>query len=724
MKYLFLILFGLWNFSFAFGQDINKVDSLRKEFYKAKTDSSKWYFADLVANNFQVANIDSSIFYARKAMGFAQKLSNKEKAFASKGLAAYYGRKKVYLDSSLFYLNLAKDFFQKEKDTTNVLRTMSGLGNVYTEQGRRLKVNNQIYEALNFVSKTSKEQYAREKINLYHALATNQTHRKKYDEAIELFRKRLGLALLIGDIPSEAFTYIGLGVVYERSDKFDSAIFYNQKALELAQKYKQEEAIANQYNNIGYIHFRNNDYPQAGSYFLKAIAKYKELGLENKGIYTYLNMARLLTNEKKYNEAKPYLEQAQKRGETANDLEFLSYFYEVKVNYLERINQYKEANFYQKRLFEVKDSLNNIAENYQIEEVREKYETEKKEQEIEKLSLTNQLTKEELKTSQLTTFASIGIGTLLLSILGGLFFIRNQRAKRKQAELEVQNQTEQRKVAELEVQNQSEQRKVAELEAQNQSEQKKIIELELENQKTKQKEAELQSKNKEIAYSLEKTKTEMQNRIIEERNQVFEKALGDISYYIHNKAGGELTLTISELEQSTQEENQKAVLQLKELKENFRNITRIFENIEEVTTLDFRLKEYHKIISKNHPSIFFEYDTEIPQLVTEIKGYKAEHIYISVREFVENTLKYAEASKVSIIVEVDDDLAVKVIDDGKGFDLETTKTSGIKLTIKKIEELGGKVTIESSDKGTQVEMRFSNNQDDYSKNKEIDLKLL
>jgi signal transduction histidine kinase/Flp pilus assembly protein TadD len=727
MKYLLLVLvfFSFGNLQTVFGQDVNKVDSLRTEFYKAKTDSNKWNLAVEISTNFQIANVDSSIFYAKKALSLSQKLSNKEKAFASKSLAAYYGRKKIHLDSSIFYFNLAKGFFQQEKDTTNLLKTMSGLANVYTEQGRRLKVNNQIYEALNFVEKTTKEQFTQQKISLYHALATNQTHRKKYDEAIELFRKKLDLALLINSIPDEVFSYIGLGVIYERTDKFDSAIFYNLKTLELAQKYKQEEIIANQNNNIGYVYFRNNKYPEASTYFLKAITKYEELGLENKSIYAYLNMARLLVNQKKYSEAKSYLDKAQKRGETANDLEFLSYFYEEKVNYLEGINQYKEANIYQKRLFQVKDSLENIEENYQIEDIREKYETSKKELEIEKLSFTNQLAKQELKTSQLATFSSIGIGLLLLSILGGLFFVRNQRAKRKQAELEVKNQSEQRKVAELELDNQSEQRKVAELEVKNQSEQKKVIELELNSQVAKRKEIELQTRNKEIAYNLEKTKTEMQTKITEERNQVFTKALGDIAYYIHNKAGGELALTISELENSHQKENQKALVQLKDLKEKFRNITRIFENIEEVTTLDFRLREYHAIISKHNPTIFFEYEQEIPQLATEIKGYKAEHIYISIREFVENTIKYAEASKVSITVEIDDDnLLVKVIDDGKGFDVKTTKTSGIKLTTNKIEELGGTVTIHSSSKGTQIEMSFPNTEDDNLKNTEINLRLL
>ncbi len=393
----------------------------------------------------------------------------------------------------------------------------------------------------------------------------------------------------------------------------------------------------------------------------------------------------------------------------------------VKIGYIEEVAQ--DINF----LLTLQDSLAFL--NYDSEVPRklaeleaERAKMDKKQQELE-----NQLTKEELEKAELKTWASIIIAFLSISILGVIIYTRNQRAKRKQAELEVRNQAEQRKVIELEVQNQSEQRKVAELEVQNQSEQKKVIELELTNQRAKQKESELQSKNKEIAYNLEKTKTEMKTRIVEERNQVVTKAFGDMAYHIHNEAGGTLTLTINELTAlSDREENQKALQQLKELKEKFRDISRIFQNIEQITTLEFSLQNYTQLIAKNNPTIFFEYDTELPQLVTEVKGNRARDIHFIIQEFVENSIKYAEASKITVFIEIDseetrDNLLIIVTDDGKGFDTQATETSGMKMTNKKIEELGGNLIINSSKKGTRIEIRLPFIKQENQETPKIDL---
>jgi signal transduction histidine kinase len=80
-------------------------------------------------------------------------------------------------------------------------------------------------------------------------------------------------------------------------------------------------------------------------------------------------------------------------------------------------------------------------------------------------------------------------------------------------------------------------------------------------------------------------------------------------------------------------------------------------------------------------------------------------IYRVLQEMVNNTLKYAEASKVILEVNYDEDsLSIQYTDNGKGFDVEEklkSKSIGLTSIQSRIDFLGGKLNINSkSSRGT------------------------
>ena len=85
------------------------------------------------------------------------------------------------------------------------------------------------------------------------------------------------------------------------------------------------------------------------------------------------------------------------------------------------------------------------------------------------------------------------------------------------------------------------------------------------------------------------------------------------------------------------------------------------------------------------------------------------HIYLIVKEFIHNTIKYAEATNVKWLIELDEyQLKLSLADNGKGFDIEAQKASGNGLSNfeKRTKQIGGRVSIESNQYGTRAVFIF------------------
>ena len=100
-------------------------------------------------------------------------------------------------------------------------------------------------------------------------------------------------------------------------------------------------------------------------------------------------------------------------------------------------------------------------------------------------------------------------------------------------------------------------------------------------------------------------------------------------------------------------------------------------------------------------------DTEY--VFSSIKGISTFRV---IQEAVNNAIKYAEASKIDIITtESDDNLIFEIIDNGKGFDINTIIFgNGLENMQKRIDEVGGKLNIESKlKKGTSIKVACNKN---------------
>ncbi|MDF0725860.1 sensor histidine kinase [Cytobacillus sp. S13-E01] len=86
-----------------------------------------------------------------------------------------------------------------------------------------------------------------------------------------------------------------------------------------------------------------------------------------------------------------------------------------------------------------------------------------------------------------------------------------------------------------------------------------------------------------------------------------------------------------------------------------------------------------------------------------------DHLFRILQESVSNTLRHAKASKLEVLLIMREDMVIlRIVDDGKGFDVETAKTGsyGMNNMYERAVEVGGTFKVVSlKDKGTRLEVK-------------------
>jgi len=182
--------------------------------------------------------------------------------------------------------------------------------------------------------------------------------------------------------------------------------------------------------------------------------------------------------------------------------------------------------------------------------------------------------------------------------------------------------------------------------------------------------------------------------------EIREKERQQIAKSLHDEVAGDIRMLHLKLKKYNQLEEAKS---LDIIKENVRNLSHQLSS-ESFNDVSFK----DQII--NLVSDFFEIDFRI--LVEKIDDVNWKTIdnsikrilFLSIRESIQNTKKYAEATKVTLsFSETKKSILLNIKDNGKGFDVNVKKSGiGLKNIKERVEEINGAFIINSIiDKGTE-----------------------
>ncbi len=215
----------------------------------------------------------------------------------------------------------------------------------------------------------------------------------------------------------------------------------------------------------------------------------------------------------------------------------------------------------------------------------------------------------------------------------------------------------------------------------------------------------------------QKQEFELQSAIaqIDNQNKLHEQRLS-ISRDLHDNIGAQLTFIISSVENlkfgfPTVEESIKSQLTkisdftkttIVELRDTIWALNASEFSFEDLTSRIYNFIEKAQSAKENIAFQFIIDDRCKSQKFTSLEGV---NLYRTIQEALNNAIKFAEATEISVRVQpLEKGISIQIEDNGKGFNLKKVELgNGILNMQKRIEEIGGTFTLQTEfSKGTQI----------------------
>ncbi len=394
-------------------------------------------------------NIEQSVEYAKKALILSKKLNRKSDiAQAESDLGNVYNRQSFFDSALVHYKNslvLRKELNQAKK----VAGVYANISTIYLRQSKFSEALELNFDALKLFEKINDEVNQASTLGnigiIYEELDQLQLAEEFALKALNLSKKTKS-SLLEGSV----LVLLG-GLKYDQAVKYDSIVVHTLKldtalnylldAEKIFEAFNSDYKLSSVHNNIGRIYAIQKKYPKALVYYSKALKEREKVNdLFGVGL-CYLNIGNILRNQNKLEESILYHKKS-----VAIFIELKSYI-NIKQVYgnlaiiYESKKEYATALKYIQLYSAYKDSIYNETNAKKMAEMQTLYETEKKENENQRLVQENKISKLEINNSnqkieKRNQLIILLIVSLLFVISIVLWQVNRVRLRKQQAEIE------------------------------------------------------------------------------------------------------------------------------------------------------------------------------------------------------------------------------------------------------------------------------------------------
>lgn len=426
MSYFSKLLFASLFIPMTLCAQQSTIDSLRRVYDSEIDDSTRVRVTRQLAAKYRILKPDSAYYFARQLIKRAKKMTYitaEHVGYQEVGLF-YYIRQQF--DSSVWYLNKALTMAGELGDSARVSTYQGNMAMIYGRRGQYDEALKNLFPRLKYTEEHDLLESQSKTLNniayIYHRM-------QRYQDALNYNHKALEVKKALNNEMSILETYGNLGANFTSLNNKDSAFFYHKKALALSEKLGVETKLASILVNIATYHAdeRQFNFDSAKWYAERALAygnKYENLGTIAR-IYSCLGNIHYLTKQyevaiKMHRKAKEFYE----GRKIEEGLQGTLYAIAVNLNHLGR---YKEAYHTLLESRAVHDSVFNRQGTEVVSELKVKYETEKKEQEI---AIKNaELSVRTLALSRQQLLRNIAISGLVVIAVVALLLYWNFRIK-------------------------------------------------------------------------------------------------------------------------------------------------------------------------------------------------------------------------------------------------------------------------------------------------------
>ena len=304
----------------------------------------------------------------------------------------------------------ALPYYENSWDFYSNSKNLNSLGVTY----RRLNMEEEaIKYHLEALKLSEKKGYLRSKAIALNGIGNAYVTLEKYNNAIKYFKRSLQIHQQDKNDRGMGYDFSNLGEAYMYKKQYDTAFYYHDKSLEIAKKSKNKNDKAIIYSSIGLMFQHKDELNKALDYYFKAIPILEQYNSKRLLSFTLINTGIIYKKLNNFEKAKEYIQSGLQVSNEISSKEnlvlgyhALSELLESKENFNESLKEYKLMTIY-------RDSIFNIQSENNIAAMNIKYDSQRKDQEIKRLSLEMEVD----KNRTVILFLTIGLLFLLTVFL-------------------------------------------------------------------------------------------------------------------------------------------------------------------------------------------------------------------------------------------------------------------------------------------------------------------
>ncbi|MDQ3191895.1 MAG: sensor histidine kinase [Bacteroidota bacterium] len=552
-------------------------------------------------------------------------------------------------DSALYYYDESMKIKVQLNDQRGIVGLKSKKSAIYNYRGQYGLSLKEQEGVVDYFEKT------KDSVNLANAL--NNLGELNYNlgnfkVALKIHLKNLPIRKAVKDTIGLATTYHGIGVVlYDIGDNSGYVAYYDS-ALFFAQIANRNEIVATLYHNKAVILLGEGKYKEAEKLLLDAIAFNKESN-DTRSICSSLNvLADIHTRRKEYEKSLSILRKSLIYGKQINSYDLLRYTYSYMSANYSYLGKADSTFYYAQLASQMKDSLFKEQSVKALHEFEIKYETTKKEAQNLALVQENELQNTQLlnEKEQKRNLYFFFSGTMIFILVIALLMFNRTRLKRKA-------ENEKRQAGEQKI------------------------------------------RFKAVIDGEEKERIRIARELHDGLGQILSTA----------------KLNVSGLEGTVHKEDEILLKNAMELIDDaVKEVRNVSHNMMPAALIEYGLVSSVKSLANKIS------EAKTVQVICKINGFENRldqsieiSLYRVIQEILNNVIKHANASEISIFLEdKKTEMNLKIEDNGKGFDTSKINASsgiGWKNIYSRVALINGEITIKSEAlKGSSIQISIKN----------------
>lgn len=419
-----------------------RIDSLKRELSRNVPDTNKVDILNALVAELYSRAPEQSLQYAREALTRSEQSGHKKslaRSYQSMGTVLY--SRADYAKALLWY-ERAIPIMNEIQDKKGLAGVYNNIGNVHRNEARYEKALEAYLQSLRLYETIGNKQGLSQ---IYNNLGNVYERQHNYTQSVDYFLRSFALAEELHDNNGKLRALNNIGVSYQSRNLLDTALTYFLRARAIAEQISNTLVLAIVMGNTGDVYREQRNFPAALAEYQQSLVFHQKLSNPSGIVYILQAMAQTFGKQGRLDEAEKTAKKALSLAEEQRNTEWIRDSYETLSIIADSAGQYKQSLGYYKLYKQWNDSVFTAYSAEKLAAEQTRYESEKKDREIEHLT-------SEAKYQRNILYSLIaGIAMSLVSF--GLALNRYYTKKRSEFQIQKQQHILEEQAQEIELTN-------------------------------------------------------------------------------------------------------------------------------------------------------------------------------------------------------------------------------------------------------------------------------